>query len=282
MHLGAVLAGLTGQRAGPSGARGLEFSDYRPYSPGDELRRVDWNIYARLGEAFVKTAPSEAHVGISLLIDGSGSMDGGPPGRPSKFRYAQRLAAMLGAVALLRSDAVAVHVLADGDAWFGGTLNAPQSVLPLVEELADPRRGVGTDLAASVNAYRRGADANVHADVVVLISDALVDSENLRETLRELAGAAGTATLLHIVDDAEAELDVHGPVELRDRETGERMLVELTPAVRAQYATRVEDIARQARELASANKVAYVRALTSVPPLDLLFAAARRAELVAL
>ena len=52
-HLGAVLAGLVGQRAGPAGARGLEFADYRPYTPGDDLRRVDWNIYARLGEAFV-------------------------------------------------------------------------------------------------------------------------------------------------------------------------------------------------------------------------------------
>jgi uncharacterized protein (DUF58 family) len=275
-HLGAVLAGLVGQRAGPSGARGLEFADYRPYTPGDDLRRVDWNIYARLGEAFVKTSPSEAHVDLSLLVDGSRSMDGG---RPSKSRYAQRLTAALGAVALLRSDVIQVDVLADGQSWAGGPLNAPRSVLTLIEELAGMRRGLHTDLAASVRAsLSRRTDANV----VVLVTDALVDAENLRTALDELAHGAGTATIVHVIDDAERTVELSGPVELRDSETGERLLVNVTPAVREQYAARFDRMTEQVRELAQAAGVLYIQALTSVPPLDLLFAAARTGELVAL
>jgi uncharacterized protein (DUF58 family) len=271
-----VLAGLVGQREGPSGTRGLEFSDYRPYTPGDDLRRVDWNIYARLGEVFVKTAPSEAHIGIALLIDGSRSMD---QGRPTKFRYAQRLTAMLGAVALLRSDEVEVHLLADGESWATGTLSSPRNVLPLVEQLGSLRRGVRTDLAASMRANRR---LGGETDLAVLLTDGLVDHENLRAALEELSRSAGTTALVHVIDDEDREVNLRGPVELRDRETGERVLVDITPAVSEQHTARFDLLARQAQELAAAHGVTYVRALTSVPPLDLLFESARRAELVVL
>ncbi len=274
-----MLTGLTGQRARSSGARGLEFADYRPYAPGDELRRVDWNIYARLGEAYVKTAPSEGHLALALLIDGSASMDGGGgASRPSKFRHAQRLAATLGAVALLRADAAQAHVLADGEAWAGGRLSTPGSVVPLIEELADLPRGARTDLPSSVRAYRRH---NASTEVAVLITDALVEGASLREALDELRRSADSATLIHVIDDGELDVDFRGPVQLRDRETGEQVIVEVTAAVSQRYAAGLQQMADDARAAATAAGVGYVRALTSVAPLELLIEAANRAELVA-
>jgi uncharacterized protein (DUF58 family) len=242
------------------------------------LRRVDWNIYARLGEAFVKTAPSEGHVSLALLIDGSRSMDGSDPSRPTKFRYAQRLAAMLGAIALLRADAAEAHVLADGESWAGGRLSTPTSLVPLIEELAALRRGARTDLPASVRAYRR---RHTDAEVAVLITDGLAERESLLEALEELHSSAHTATLVHVIDDGESHVDFRGNVELRDRETGERMLVEVTAALSERYATSFERLAEQARLVATSVGVGYVRALTSIPPVELLFDAARSAELVA-
>lgn len=274
VHVGAALHELIGRRAGPSGGHGMEFDDYRPYAPGDELRRVDWNIYARLGEAFVKTAPDEAHAGIALLIDGSRSMD---EATPTKFRHAQRLAALLGAVALLGSDAVQLQLLSDGRAQTGGTLDDPHSVLALTEELAALPRGVGTDLAASVCAYR---DRQIGAEVAVLVSDALVAEDNLREALSELAGSAETATLVHVTSVQERLPEYRGQVQLRDRETGERLLVDMTGALRERYASRFDALADRARTLAAAAGVGYVRAPTDVAPIELLFAAARRGELV--
>jgi uncharacterized protein (DUF58 family) len=268
-HLGSVLTGLTGRRARASGARGLELADYRPYTPGDELRRVDWNIYA----------PSEGHLAIALLIDGSASMDGGGAARPSKFRYAQRLAATLGAIALLRADAAQAHVLADGEAWAGGRLSTPGSVVPLIEELSDLPRGARTDLPSSVRAYRRH---HTDTEVAVLITDGLVESDSLREALEELRRSADSATLVQVIDDSELDVDFRGPVQLRDRETGEQILVEVTAALSRRYVAGFERMAEDAREAARGAGVGYVRALTSVPPLGLLIEAANRAELVAL
>jgi uncharacterized protein (DUF58 family) len=279
VHLGAVLAGISGERARQSGERGAEFADYRPYTPGDDLRRVDWNIYARLGEAFVKTAPSEGHISIALLIDSSRSMDGEEDSaRPTKFRHAQRLAAMLGVIALLRADATEVHMLADGESWAAGRLSSPRAVVPLIEELSMLRRGIRTDLPASIRAYRsRRADA----EVAVLLTDGLVDRESLRDALAELRHSAGTATLVHIIDDSERTVDFRGAVELRDRETGERMLVDVTTAVSERYAASFGSLAEQARALAASAGVYYLWAPTGIAPIELLAEAANGAELIA-
>jgi uncharacterized protein (DUF58 family) len=206
-------------------------------------------------------------------------MDGSDPRFPTKFRYAQRLAAMLGAIALLRADTAEAHVLADGESWAGGRLSTSSSLVPLIEELAALRRGVRTDLPASVRAYRR---RQTDAEVAVLITDGLVERESLREALEELRNSAHTATLVHVIDDGERHVEFRGPVELRDRETGERMPLDVTAATSKLYATSFERLAEQAQAVAASVDVGYLRALIGVSPLELLLEAARRAEVVAL
>ena len=85
-----------------------------------------------------------------------------------------------------------------------------------------------------------------------------------------------------MIDDGELDVDFRGPVQLRDRETGERMLVEVTAALSRRYVAGFEQMAEDARAAATGAGVGYVRALTSVAPLELLIEAANRAELVAL
>jgi uncharacterized protein (DUF58 family) len=269
----AIVHGFGGQRAGAGRARGLEFVDYRRYTPGDDLRNIDWNVYARLRELMVKTSPTEGHVGLALLVDSSASMGAG---EGSKFRHAQELAAALGTVGLLGSDVIAVDVVADGSAWTGARLAAPHLVPELVAELATLPRGTRTDLAAGIREHRRASPA---ADLAVLISDALVDPRELGEALGELAASGAAATLVHVVDPVAPELP-EGPAELRDSETGERIVVEVTPELRRGFEGRRAEAARAVEELCAACGVAYVQAPTEIAPLDLLFGAARDANLV--
>jgi uncharacterized protein (DUF58 family) len=271
-----IVSGFGGQRAGAGRSRGLEFVDYRRYTPGDDLRSIDWNVYARLREVVVKASPSEGHVDLALLLDGSRSMQSGDP---PKFRYAQQLGAMLGTVALLGSDVVAVHLLADGDSWAAARLTAPHLVTELVEEMSTLPRGQRTDLTASVRAYRRQSP---DADLAVLLTDAFAEPADLESAVGELAGSAHAAALVQVVEPAEAATPLRGPVELRDSESGERVLVDVTPAVRRSYGERFELEALRLREACEAYGVSYVRAPTELPPLDLLFDVARGAELVTL
>jgi hypothetical protein len=224
----------------------------------------------------VKAAPAEGHVDLALLLDGSRSMD---DGAPSRFRYAQELGAMLGTVALLGSDVVAVHMLADGGSWTGARLAAPHLVTELIEEVAELPRGSRTDLAASVRDYRRGAEP---ADLAVLLSDGLAEFASLREAVDELAASARPTAFVHLVEGEAAIAALEGAFELEDRETGERLVVEVTPRVRASYEERIEGASAALLEVCADRGVTYLRAPTDVAPLDLLFGAARDTGLVSL
>ncbi|HEX4751454.1 MAG TPA: DUF58 domain-containing protein [Solirubrobacterales bacterium] len=273
----AIIAGFGGRRSGAQRSRGIEFVDYRRYTPGDDLRSIDWNVYARLGEIVVKASPAEGHVDLALLIDGSRSMD---DGEPARFRYAQKLGAMLGTVALLGSDVVAIHMLADGGSWAGARLAAPHLVTELIEQVAELPRGTRTDLAASLRDYRRAAEP---ADLAVLLSDGLAEPRALEEAVTELAGSARAAAFVHLVEsDAALAALEGGAFELLDRETGERLVVEVTPRVRATYEERIAGTAAALKDHCADHGVTYVQAPTDVDPLDLLFGAAREGGLVTL
>src|SRR5215211_6539102 len=104
-----VRGGLKGGRRSVKRGQSVEFADYRDYTLGDDLRELDWNVYARLEKLFVKLFIEEEDVTITILIDGSSSM---AAGRPAKLLFAKRAAAALGYIGLASEDRVAVTALA--------------------------------------------------------------------------------------------------------------------------------------------------------------------------
>lgn len=272
--LDAIGAGLVGRRAGPQRGTGVDFADYRRYTPGDDIRRIDWHAYGRLGELFVKTAPWEAHVWLSVLLDTSQSMDSG---EPNKLHYARRLAALLGTVALLRADAVQVQVLSDGEAVAGGPLDAAGMLGMLELEVKRLPAGRTTELESSV---RRARAAGYRAELAVLISDVLVGPDDLVAALSELARVSRFAVLIHILDPSERAAGPNGSVELRDRETGRSMRATITEQTRVRYAERYERFRTETVETCRRAGVRYLAAPTTVDPLELLVASAHRGAIL--
>jgi uncharacterized protein (DUF58 family) len=258
-QLDALMAGLVGRPVGAAGGRGVEFAEYRPYTPGDDLRRLDANVYARLRQPVVKSSPAERQLGLALLLDASGSMASVAP-------YARRLTALLGAIALLRGDRLRLSLLADGDARAERQLWGPRALAALLEQVEAAGWAARTDLARSLRAARSPSGS---AQVAVLVSDALVEDDALDAAIVALAGA-GTATALVQVVDPEPVADARGAVELVDEETGERLALELTAAARAAYRTRVDALVERVAALCATHGVHHVRADTDGAPLDQL------------
>src|SRR5215210_2427650 len=98
-----LVNGLMGEHLAVRRTSGIEFADYRQYSAGDDLRRVDWNAYARLGTLHVRQAQAEHDTALYLLVDSSPSMDFG---QPTKFFAARKLAAGIGYIALSHLDSL--------------------------------------------------------------------------------------------------------------------------------------------------------------------------------
>jgi uncharacterized protein (DUF58 family) len=264
--LTAIVAGLVGERQGRARVARLEFADYRPYVPGDELRRIDWNVYRRLHQLVVKVGAEDGRLSLVLLVDTSRSMR---VGQPSKFRAAQRMAAALAAIALLRGDQAEVHSLGDGHSRALVRLDGPRQVTQLVYELERLPESLGTGLETALADYARGGTP---ADVALLISDAHVPPDELEPALRTFASCARTTGLIHMVAGDEEDTDLRGPVELRDAETGRVIETTLDDQSAAQYAERFATFEDAVREQCREQGVRYLRARSNEDVLELLLA----------
>src|SRR5688572_14623472 len=119
-------------RPTPRRGASLEFADYRRYTPGDEIRYIDWNVYARHGSLFVKEFAAEENVHVSITLDASASM---AYGKASKFEAARELAAALGYIALANFDSVRVFSLGESLRVAVRRLRGKRSVFPLLGAL---------------------------------------------------------------------------------------------------------------------------------------------------
>jgi len=212
--------------------RALEFADYRPYSPGDDPKLVDWRAYARLGRLYLKQSEEERTRTVTLLVDASGSLDWGE-GEEHKGLYARRLAAALAWIGLSHHEPVRVCVLRDGVSSPLPPVSTRSKTALLFRQLAAVKEGGSTGLAPAVGLALRGALPGP----VFLLSD-LLDPGWL-EALQGLA-RAGEAAVLQLLAPSEWEPPLGEEVELQDAETGELRPTRLGPIELAAYGERLD------------------------------------------
>jgi uncharacterized protein (DUF58 family) len=224
-------------------ARGIEFDELRPYVPGDDVRSLDWNAYARTGEPFIRRYREDRDLTVIFLVDVSASQFAGATPQP-KAALAAEIAAVLALAAIRNHDRVGLLLFAGEPQRYVRPAGGSTHVLRVIREILRARpASPGTDLAAAlrylVGVQRRRA-------TVFLLSDFLnpVDPARLR-------AAASRHDLIAITvrDPVDEALPDVGIVTVADAETGAAVEVDTSsPAVRQAYAARVRalDAARQA------------------------------------
>jgi len=228
--------GIQGDRRSTRRGSSVEFADYRNYSPGDDLRRLDWNIYARLERPFIKLFEEEQDLAVTILLDGSGSMSWGQ-GELNKFDYARRLAAGLGAAALSGGDQLSVALLRDGRvAADAGPMRGPAVLARLFRFLETLTPGGATDLNGSL---RQAAIKPRRPGLAILISD-LLAPQGYESGLRELLGRSYEVVLLHLLAPDELDPELAGDLQLVDIETGQGQDVSLDGGLRSLYRQRAQ------------------------------------------
>jgi uncharacterized protein (DUF58 family) len=141
---------MKGERRSKRKGQSVEFADFRAYTPGDDLRSIDWNLYARLDKLIVKLFLEEEDLHFYVLIDESHSMDFG---EPTKLDYAKQLAAALGFIGLVRTDRVRIETLGQGLREHGPVLRGRKSVwrmLDFLNAIAPCRSPRASRISASV------------------------------------------------------------------------------------------------------------------------------------
>jgi uncharacterized protein (DUF58 family) len=276
---------MKGERRSPRKGQSVEFADFRNYVPGDDLRFVDWNTYARLEKLFLKMFLEEEDLHFYALIDASSSMDFGTP---TKLKFAVQLAAALGFIGLVRGDRVKIETIGQSARESAPAFRGRRSLWRMLDHLEQIEAKketslILTDRASSPStagqksvmspfSLAEGVKSfclrNSGKGIVVLISD-LMDKAGYESALRYLASRQMDVYVIHVLSPEEFEPDVQGDLRLVDCEDGDVAEVTITAPLMKHYKQTLAAFVDSAREFCSRRGMMYLlaRSETSVEQL---------------
>jgi len=215
-----ILEGLySGHHINLNRGQSQDFSEHRPYNPGDDLKRIDWKIYGRTDRLVVKQYEEQSNVSATIILDDSASMGYAWGGRPSKLEYAKVLAAAFAYLVVSQHDAVGLlstrHSLPANS-----SLGHVDRFFQELDQIT-PRGTWNPDAIA-----RSLGTAMKKAGFVAIFSDLMAPSEPVINALRSIHARKHEVMIFQILDPAERELPYSGSVMFEDSETGEQLRTE--------------------------------------------------------
>jgi len=254
-----------GDRRSKKKGQSVEFADYRNYVVGDDMRFIDWNIYARLDRLFIRLFMEEEDLSVSLVIDASASMN---YGNPNKMLYAKRVAAALGYIGLVHHNRVNLYAfnntIIDHATGLRGRRPIPQML-----EFFD-RQHISPDTAAAGNFQQVCKQLTLlqrQPGVIVLLSD-FFDKGDLDSALRYLATDRYDVYAIQLISPQEVDpvaANVVGDLRLRDVEDGDLAEVSVTSALVNRYKTNLQAWCQHVRDQSLRRGIMYLMSETSVP-----------------
>ncbi|GAA4353586.1 DUF58 domain-containing protein [Hymenobacter saemangeumensis] len=237
---------LHGAHASRRHGAGMEFSQYRPYQPGDDLRRLDWRLAARSDRYYLRESEVDTSLSIHLLLDASASMNHRDDNGLTKLDYARLLLAALAYLAQQQGDAVGLSILGPAGLRHlpprADTRQLPRLYHAL--ETAEAAGGFpGVETSAPLTARRQRA-------LTVCVSDLYEKESEITTLLTKLQAVSGEVLLLHLLADNELRFSYRGAVTLRDLETGRSLQLdadEQRPAYQARLQSWLGETAKAAR-----------------------------------
>lgn len=259
----AIVEGtLHGLHRSPYLGLSVEFASHREYAPGDDLRHLNWKLYARHDRLYVKEYDADTNLNLYLMVDASASMGCANTGR-SKLHYAASLAAALAHLALGQRDAVGLTLFADAVIDHMPPRTRPTRFDEVLAALAGAEVRPATDGA---RALHEAAGLLERRGLVVLFSDLFGDLPSLAGGLDHLRFGNHEVILFHILDPFERDLPLDGSIRFRDLEDGDSLTTQAED-IRAAYRRAVDEW-RQSLELECRKRAIDRIELTTDDPPD--------------
>lgn len=268
---------MKGERRSKRKGESVEFADYRNYVPGDDLRRLDWNLYARLDKLILKLFQEEEDLHFYTLIDASLSMGFG---EPTKLEYAKQLAAALGFVGLVRSDRVVIDTLGQSVRERSPVLRGRRSVWRMLQQLDGIAAGQENETGVSLaDGVKRFCLRNAGKGVVVLISD-LMDKQGYEAALKYLMAQRVDVYVIQILSQEEIDPDVVGDLRLVDCEDSDVAEISVSEPLLARYKKTLAGFTAGAQDFCNRRGMNYLLANNQTPVRELMTNYMRRRGLV--
>lgn len=241
----------------------VDFAEYRQYMPGDDLRRIDWNVYSRSDKLYIKLYEGETNTRVLILLDVSGSMNYGS-GEVKKIDYARILAAVLTYFSYQQRDGVGLLTF---DTEVRAHIPASRRSGQLINILKTIENIVPSQTTEFKKPLRYLAELLKRRGIIVLISDLYDEPENIIAGLKALRSKGNDIVVFHIMDDFELNFPFQEAAQFEDIETKRKMHV-IPDHLRTKYLEILEDHMSKIRKELSGSRIDYVLMNTS-KPLDL-------------
>ena len=253
---------LNGAHASRRHGAGMEFSQYRPYQPGDDLRRLDWRLAARSDRYYLRESEIDTSLTVHLLLDASASMNHRDDNGLRKLDYARLLLGALAYIATQQGDAVGLSILSPaGLRHLAPRADARQ--LPRLYHALETAEAAGrfptAETLAPLMARRQRA-------LTVCVSDLYEEGQEINALLTRLRATSGDVLLLHLMAHNELQFSHSGAVTFRDLETGQTLQIDAA-AQRATYQQQLEQWLRDTAQNARRQGFDY-HLLDTSQPLD--------------
>ncbi len=249
----------TGLHRSPHFGFSQEFAEYRAYNEGDDLRYVDWNVYARTDRTYIKRFQGETNTAVTLLLDTSASMGFGSP--VSKLDQALFLVATLAYTTRKQHDSLGVAVFDERVQHFLAPSARPDALVRALALLENTHAGSGTDILDALSSLRASM---TRRGLVIVVSDLYTDADELIAALQPLAHAGQDLALFHVLDPEEIEPSLTRISALRDLETDDTVIVDpafLQGGYRTKFAMHCANVQQACRRIGAD----YTQVLTTDP-----------------
>lgn len=247
-----------GERKSRRKGESAEFADYRNYVVGDDLRHIDWNIYARLDRLFLKLFLEEEDLNVSVLLDVSLSMD---TGDPSKALYAKRVAAAMAYIALCNYDRVALCAFSDRVAAYRQGLRGRRMMPQVIQFLEDAAVEGKSHFAVAAKQF---AMRMRQKGVVLVLSDFL-DKGGFDAGFRYLLGRELDIYVVQILSPQELEPDLAGDLKLVDVEDEDVAEITVSKLLLDKYKANLQAYCESIRDYCLKRGISYSLAVTNNP-----------------
>ena len=253
---------LAGLHRSPYKGFSVDFMEYRPYVPGDDLRRVDWKVFARTDRYFVKEYEGETNARLQLILDTSRSMSY-TSHAITKLEYGCFIAASIAFLAGRQRDATGLTLFDTNVHTYMPPKVSRAHLHTLLTTLETTTPDAATNLERSLSAV---AERHRRRGFVVLISDLLTDPDRIERALRHFRFTGHNVLVLQVLDPQEIAFDFRDVVEFLDLESGRKMLIDAKGA-RTLYQERFHQFQARIRRICGLLKADYAM-LRSNAPLD--------------
>lgn len=257
----AVEGFITGLHKSPHKGFSVEFSEHREYSPGDDLRHMDWIAYGRTDRYYIKQYEQETNLRCYILLDISGSMGYKHNGDITKFEYGCFLSACLSYLMCRQQDAVGIIAFDEDVRFHLPPASSPAHLNHIFRNLETLTAGRKTSMGQT---FHRLAATIAKRGLVIIISDLYDDTDEMLKGLQHFVFKKHQIILFHVFDSAETNLPFASIMRFVDMETGEKIQID-AQAIKESYNREIADFIERCRKECSDRNIEYTDVTTDTP-----------------